>query len=286
MRALRSTLGLLACAALALPAQAQLAEGGAQRLGLGRAGSALGGSVWGHANPAAWAGLDARVVGLQASQAFELSELRLASLSAASPTPVGTVALAARTYGFEQHRDTRVEVGLGRAVKLSRSRSLDAGLAVGVESASTEGFSGSTTLTLSAGIQGEVVRGVRVGLAGRNLLGIVQSVESDLDRPVSTIPQLTVGVAYAPSETATVVVDAEQDLDFGLSVRGGVEVRPVAALALRVGAGTIPTRDAGSAGAWYSAGLGVRSGPLAADLAVERHDALGLTPAVGVRVSF
>ena len=286
MRALRLSLGLLAGALLALPAQAQLAEGGAQRLGLGRAGSAVGGDVWGHANPAAWAGLQSRAVGLQASQAFELSELRLATLSAASPTPVGTVALAARTYGFEQHRDTRVEIGIGRSLPLSRARTLDAGLAVGVESATTEGFSSSTTVVVSAGVQGEVVSGVRLGLSGRNLLGIVQSAESDLERPVSTVPQLTVGLAYRPSETALVVLDAEQDLDFGLSVRGGVEVMPVDMLALRVGAGTIPAPYAGSAGAWYSAGVGVRTEMLRADLAVERHDALGLTPAIGVQVSF
>ena len=279
MRALRPLLALLACAACAAPAHAQLAEGGAQRLALGRAGSALGAQVWGHANPAAWAGLETRAAGLQASQAFELAELRLAALSAATPTPVGTVALAARTYGFEDHRDTRVELGLGRTVKLSRSRTLDAGLAVGVESATTSGdFSSSTTLVVSAGIQGEVVRGVRLGLAGRNLLGIVRGAERDLEAPLSTIPQLTVGVAYEPSERATVVLDAEQDLDFGLSVRGGVEVRPVDLLALRVGAGTAPTR--------YSAGAGVRAGALAADLAVERHEVLGLSPAVGVRVTF
>ena len=276
MRAL--CLALLTCATFWVPAQAQLAEGGARRLALGRAGSALGADVWGHANPAAWAGLGERRVALQASQAFELSELRLAALSAATPTPIGTVALAARTYGFEQHRDTRVELGVARSLSLSRSRTLDAGLTVGVESASTEDFASSTTVVVSAGVQGEVVSGVRVGLAGRNLTGIFRGTEADLESPVSTIPQLTVGLAYQPSERATVVLDAEHDVDFGLSLRGGVEVLPVEMLALRLGAGSAPVR--------YSAGVGVRTELIRADLAVERHEVLGLSPAVGVQVSF
>ena len=54
MRALRLLAALLTLAAPA--AQAQLAEGGARVLGLGRAGVALGGDAWGHTNPAAWAG--------------------------------------------------------------------------------------------------------------------------------------------------------------------------------------------------------------------------------------
>lgn len=269
---------------LAVAPHAQpLAEGGAQRIALGRGGVALGGDVWGHANAASWAALDGRAAGLQASQAYGLSELRLAALAVATPTPVGTVALAARTYGFDQHRETRVELGLGRSLPLSRARSLEAGVALGVETTSTSDrgettFGSTNTLVLSAGVQGEVLTGFRVGLSGRNLLGVARSAESDLSSPISTVPSVAVGVAYAPSETATVVLDATQDLDFGLGVSGGVEIVPVEMLTLRVGAGTTPTR--------YSAGVGVRASGLVADLAFEKHQDLGVTPAVGLGISF
>ena len=271
-------LAAVAAVTLAAPAQAQLAEGGARVLGLGRAGVALGGEAWGHLNPASWATLAEKRGALQASQAFGLSELRLAQLSAAAPTPVGTVALAARTYGFSERRETRVAVGLGRQIALSRSRRLDVGLSVGYESATTEGYETVGTPLLSVGLQGDVIPGLRAGLAGRNLIGILRDGDEDVRHSLATVPTIAVGIAYAPSPRATLVLDAEQDLDFGLSLRGGLEVFPVPILALRVGVSDGPAR--------FSAGAGIRAGALRADLAVERHESLGMTPAVGVEVSF
>lgn len=278
MRALRLAAVLLAGCSLAPPAHAQFAEGGARYLGLGRAGVALGGEAWGHANPAAWAGLDGRRAALQASQAFGLSELRLGALSAAVPTSLGTAALHARTYGFSERRETRVLAGFARPLPLSVTRRLDVGVTVGVESASTEGYGTETAVLLGLGVQGDVLPGLRAGLAGRNLLGLGLSDEADLRRSAAAVPGVTVGLAYTPSDRATLVLDADQDLDFGLAVRAGVEVRVVEALALRTGVSTNPAR--------FAAGAGVRTGALRADLAVEVHETLGATPAVGLEVAF
>lgn len=283
MPRLSSARGLWLAAGLLLglaprPAAAQYAEGGARALALGRAGVAVGAQAWGHANPAAWGSLDERRVAAQASQAFGLSELRLAALAAAVPTRAGTVALGARTYGFSEHRETRIVLGLGRALPLSTSRRLDAGLSVGYESATTEGFGSVGTVLVNVGVQGEVLPRLRAGLAARNLAGLFASAEADLRRPAATVPGVTVGLAYAASERALLVLDADQDLDFGLSLRGGVEVRPVEVLALRVGAGSMPER--------FSAGAGLLAGRLRADVAVELHQTLGLTPAFGVEVGF
>lgn len=279
MRALRRLhpflLGLAVILAAPL-AHAQLAEGGARVLGLGRAGAALGSEAWGHTNPAAWAGLQETHAALQASQAFGLSELRLGALSAAVPTSLATLAVHGRTYGFSERRETRVLVGAARAFPLSVTRRLDVGLAVGVETASTEGYDNQTAVLVHAGIQGDVLPGLRAGLAARNLLGLGLSDEADLSRSASTVPGVTVGLAYAPSERATLVLDADQDLDFGLSVRAGGEVVLAEALALRAGVSTAPVR--------FTAGAGVRVGPLRADLAVESHETLGLTPAVGLDI--
>ena len=282
-RTLRPAAGALLLLAVgtvlsAAPARAQYAEGGARTLALGRAGVALGGDAWGHLNPAAWASVEGGQAALQASQAFGLSELRLGALAAVLPTPVGVAALGARTYGFDEHRETRVVVGLGRTLPLSPTRRLDVALAVGYESAATEGFGSSGSVLVSAGVQGEVLSRLRIGLAGRNLLGIVRGEDDDLRHSAATVPGVAVGLAYAASDRAVLVLDADQDLDFGLSVRGGIEVRPVDALALRVGAGSEPVR--------FSAGAGVVVGPLRADLAVELHQELGMTPAVGVAFGF
>ena len=268
----------LALAALSGPATAQLAEGGARRLALGRAGVALGAQTWGTANPATWATLADRRVALEGSQAFGLRDLRLGGASAASPTPLGTVALSGRTFGGGALRETRVVVGAARSLALSGARALDAGLAVGLESASTDGYGSVSTLLLDAGLQADLLPALRLGLAARNLLGIGRGPDADLQRSVSTVPTLTAGLAYTPSDRAVLVLDALQDLDRGLSVRGGVEVRPVDALALRAGVSTAPVR--------LTAGLGVVAGPLRADVSAEQHETLGLTPAFGVGFGF
>ncbi len=278
MRPFRFACALALLATLASPAQAQLAEGGARVLGLGRAGVALGQQSWGHVNPAAWSGLTERRGALSASQAFGLSERRLVQLAAAAPTPIGTVALSARSYGFSERRETRVVAGVARALKLSRTRRLDIGVSGGIETASTEGFGSVTTALVSVGVQGDVIPGLRAGLAGRNLAGILWSNDEDARHSLATVPAITAGLAYSPSAIATVVLDAEQDLDAGLSIRGGIEVRPVPMLALRVGAADNPAR--------LSAGAGIRTGGLRADISVERHESLGITPAVGIELAF
>ncbi len=278
IRVLHWPLALVLAALAAGPAQAQYAEGGARALAMGRAGVALGADAWGHTNPAAWAGLDERRAALQVSQSFGLGELRVGALSAAAPTRIATVALAARTYGFSERRETRVKLGTGRRLAISPSRGLDVGLAAGIETASVEGYGSETAVLLDLGVQGDVLPGLRAGLAGRNLLALARDDDADLRQSAATVPGLTVGLAYRPSDRATIALDADQDLDFGLSVRAGAEVLLVPALALRVGVSSEPVR--------FTAGAGFQAGRLRADLAVEGHETLGLTPAVGVEVSF
>ncbi|GAB5534563.1 MAG: hypothetical protein Rubg2KO_08120 [Rubricoccaceae bacterium] len=278
MRPLRLVLCLALAIAASAPVWAQLAEGGARRLAMGRAGVALGGEAWGIANPATWATLADRRLALEGSQAFGLADLRLGAASAALPTSLGTVTVSGRTFGGGDLRETRVMAGFARPLALSRARSLDVGLAVGVESATVDSFGSASTLLLDAGVQGDLLPALRLGLSARNLLGVGRGAEADLQRSVSTVPTLAAGLAYTPSSRAVLVLDALQDLDRGLSMRAGAEVHPVDALALRIGVSSAPVR--------YSAGLGVLAGPARVDLAVEQHETLGLTPAFGVEVGF
>ena len=271
-------LGALAAGlALAPEARAQYAEGGARHLAMGRTGVALGGQAWGHANPATWATAP-RSAGLEASRAYGLDGLRLAGATVAAPLAFGTLAVTGRTYGSGGYTETRLLAGGAREVPLSSARSLAVGVAAGYDGVSIDGFGSTGTVHLSAGVQGEMVPGLRVGLAVRNALGIAGDAEADLDRPLGAVPGVVAGLAYAPSERATLTADAVQDLDGELSVRAGLEARVAEPLALRVGVGTAPVT--------YSAGIGVLAGPLGADVAVEVHEVLGLTPAVSLQVGF
>ncbi len=104
---------LVSIGLLASPgARAQLAEVGARAMALGRAATALEGEVWGEFNPASWASLDRNTADLFASQAFGISELRIVALAAAAQTRYATLAANARTYGFEDYRETRIGLGV------------------------------------------------------------------------------------------------------------------------------------------------------------------------------
>ena len=274
------------CAALAASgARAQLAEGGARALALGRAATALPAEAWGEYNPATWAALDGGTADLFASQAFGLSELRVVALAAAYPTPYATVAGNARTYGGGDYRETRLGLGVARALPLSAARRIGLGLQVQLHSVAIEGFGSASPVTLSAGTQVEVLTGLTAGLHARNASRIGRSEEDDLTSPLSTAPALAVGLAYRAGERALVVLDAVKDLDFPLALRAGVEAQVVDVLALR---GGVQTGLDGSGGVptTLSAGVGVRAGLLRADVAVERHEALGLTPAFSVGLTF
>ena len=268
---------LASVCALSDAASAQYAEGGARSLAMGRTGVASGGLTWGQANPATWATAE-RGLGLEASQAYGLGELRLAGASASLPLALGTLAATGRTYGTDGYSETRLMLGLGRTLPLSSTRRLSVGVALGYDALSIDEFGSRGTVALSLGMQGEVVPGLRAGLALKNALGLADDAEADLTRPLGAVPSVAAGLEYAPSDRSRLALDVVQDMDGALAVRAGLEAQIVDALALRGGVGTAPVT--------YSAGVGIAAGPVRADLGVELHQALGLTPAVSLQTQF
>ena len=275
MNAVTRCLALCAALLVGPAAHAQLvplAEGGARALALGRAATALEGDVWGHYNPASWATLPGRAGAAFASQAFWLSELRLGAVAVAEPTRWGTFAATARTYGFEDFRETHLGLGYGRALPVSASRVVHAGLHLRYHTVAISEFGSAGTLGVSLGALVEVVPNLQFGVLAQN---VNRPQLSDLD-PLQA--RLDVGLAYRPNPRALVVLAVSDDVDYPASFRGGIEVQPVDVLALRAGVTTAPVR--------FSAGIGVALGTLRADVAAERHDVLGWTPAFGLGVQF
>jgi hypothetical protein len=271
-------LRLAVCALLLLGTEAAraqlvpLAEGGARTLALGRAATGLDGDVWAHYNPSSWAGLEGRAASAFASQAFGLSELRVGAVAVAEPTRFGTFAGTARTYGFEDFRETHIGVGYARAVPLSASRAIHVGAALGYTAVSITDFGSGGALGLSLGALMEVLPDLDFGFHAYNL-NRPELTEFD---PLRS--GLGVGIAYRPVEPALVLLSVDKDVDFPISFRGGVEVQPVDVLFLRAGFTTEPVR--------FSTGVGVAVGVLRADVAAERHEVLGWTPAFGFGVQF
>lgn len=254
----------------AVGVQSPLASG-ARNLALGGSGVALGGDVWGGSNPAAWSTLAQREVALYADQAYTLAELRTGALRAALPFQMATVAVGAQTFGFDEYRITGGMIGAARAFRLGTTRRVHAGLAAHVQNLSIENYGSATAFSVDAGVLTDVLPRLSVGARASNLLG-TGFVDAPLPR------HLTVGAAFRADPRLTVVLDLDQEVREELSVRGGVEVKPVPMLTLRAGAASAPLR--------MGVGASVQVNRLTADLAASFHTELGVTPGLGLSARF
>ena len=264
------TAALLTLGLSVVPASTSLAqtsmEGGARSAALGGAATALEGDAWGEANPATWATLSGRAVSFFATEAFGLDALRLGAVQYVEPTRIGAFAVGVRTFGFEQYRETHGALGYARSFAFDSVRTLSVGGSVTYEQLAIEGFGSAGAVALSVGWLARVLPDVLVGFHATNLNRAELAGREALPRTFA------LGAAYRPVPSLQVLLDAYKDVDFPVSIRGGLEVLPVPALALRAGVATQPTR--------FTAGAGVRLGWIAADVAAERHEALGWTPGV------
>ncbi len=241
-------------------------EGGTRAAALGGAATALPGDAWGFSNPAAWATLPGRAVSFFASEGFRMSALRLGAVQYAEVGSWGAAAGGARTFGYEDFRETTFHLGYARGFSLGTTRTFWAGLDVRYHQVALGGGYGSAgAVGLSLGGLVRLLPALHLGFHATNLNAPRLNGREELPRTLS------IGLSYAPAERLLVVLDAFKDLDYPVSVRGGLEIRPVDALALRIGAATQPVR--------LTAGLGLRLGRLRAGIAAERHQALGWTPA-------
>lgn len=253
---------LLACPSV--KAQTSM-EGGARVAALGGAGTALTGESWGHANPASWATLSERHVGFFATQAFGLEALQLGALHVVYPFAVGTMAVGARTFGYEAYRETRFEWGGARGFSLGTTRQFNLGIKFQYLQVSVPGYGSGNTITAGIGGLVQVLPGFDLGFHATNLHQ--PSIAAD-----ELARTLAIGIAYAPIPSLRVVTDVYKDVRFPLSLRAGIEAQPVKVLSIRAGTTTAPAR--------ISTGVGLHVGRIVADLAAERHVYLGWSPAI------
>lgn len=234
-------------------------------MALGSATTALTGDLWAFQNPASWAGVSRPAVAFFAGQAFGLPELRLAALQGAYPVGPGVVSAGLRTFGYRAFRETHLTLGLARAFHPGTNRDLYLGLRVRYQQVRIDGYGSGSAVGLSVGWQVAVWPSLYAGGQATNLNRPAYAGREALPRSFS------LGLAYLPSPGLTVVVDVYKEVRYPATVRAGLEVRPVPALALRSGYTGTPSR--------LTAGVGITLPPVEAGVAAEHHEVLGWSPA-------
>jgi len=235
--------------------------------GMGGAGLAIAGNVWGGLmNPAALARTRERMIAVSgAPSPFGLEELRRSACTYSEPFGRFTASVSGIRYGYEVYR----EITLGAACGLDCGCGVRAGVAVTLNSLSIAGYGRGSCIGYDAGILCEIVRGLDLGASASN----VNSPSPGLMR--ENLPRsVQAGVAFAPAECFIVACDVAEDPRFPAEVRLGAEYTVLGILALRAGISTEPSS--------CSAGVGVLFFPLEIEYAFSRHQELGFTHRFGL----
>jgi hypothetical protein len=257
----------------AAPASAQSSYdlyGSARADALGNGTTASGSATGVHANPAARARATSPRAVFYARESFGLSALRYGATHVTVPFDWGAVSTGASTFGFEDYREVHLSAGYARSVQFGTSRSVHVGATARYHHTSIAGYGSAGALGLNVGVGLRLLRSLRLGAHATNVNGASLVANEPIPRT------LAVGLSYRALDQMHVLVDVFKDVRFPTTVRGGLEVRPVEPLALRAGVTSVPVRFAG--------GVGVRLGPLRADVAVNQHQELGWSPSASLQV--
>ena len=246
--------------------------GSARASGLADATTGLHGDAGVQANPGLRGFSPSRTLVFYARETYGLSELRYGAVHLGMPVRTAHLSVGAGTFGFEDYREVHLNGGLAAAVPVGTTRRLGLGVNARYHHLRIPGYGRAGALTLNIGIAAQVLPALTLGSHATNVLAAHLSGGGDLPQT------LAVGLGYAAAESIVVVVDAFKDIDFPLALRGGIELRPVRAFAIRAGATSEPVR--------FTVGSGISVGPVAADLAAEQHADLGWSPSAALTVSW
>ena len=243
--------------------------GSARADALGNSTTALLSASGVHANPGSRASTQATEAVVYTREGFGLSVLRYGATHVTVPFQWGALSAGGSTFGFEDYREVHLSGGYARSIQLGTTRSLHLGITARYHHTSIKGFGAASTVALNTGVVLTLLRSLQLGAHATN----VNAGRLAEEEPLPST--LAVGLSYQALKNVHVLVDLFKDIRFPMSVRGGLEVYPVSPLVLRAGITTAPTRFAG--------GVGIRLGPLRADVAAEQHQELGWSPSASIR---
>jgi hypothetical protein len=260
------------CRVLCPAALGQVNSGGPRAAAMAGAAAALGGDIYAEANPAAWTDTRTRSLSLSATQLYGMRQLRIAQVLIVVPALGGTTAASAATFGYEDYRETSASLGYARALRAGTVRPVGLGIRLRWYSVTIRGYGSASVPTISAGMILPVMPALSIGLAASNVYVLPLELARDVERSIH------IGAVFRGSATFLVALDARKATTSPVDFLVGMEFRPIPVVAVRAGFTSDPTR--------FTAGAGVRSSSILADIAVEKHDTLGWSPSVALGIEW
>ncbi len=251
-----------------MPAFAQLSMG-AKGLAMGQATSALPGYDWSlFSNPALTSNVQT-AVGFYGLRNYGFSELTDMSAIGSVPTKFGVTSLGFHHYGDNIFNETRVRLGYKNEWNL-----LHFGIALNYNHISFgDDYGSGRAIGIDVGIAAELTDNLWIGAKSTNVnKPTYKGIREDLPRA------LAIGFSYGLNERALFAFDVVKDVDFITSYRGGLEIGIVEHLKGRLGISTEPLT--------YSMGFGYGVKRWDVNVAVQKHELLGISPGVDFMLYF
>lgn len=245
---------------------------GARTQGMAGCGTALSSDVWGvQNNQASLAGIESMQMGVFYETRFMMSELGMKAFAAGLPTKYGAFGLNVNSFGFSLYGETKAGVAYAR--KLAEHFSVG----VQIDYFNTrigEGYGNASSVGGEIGLLAEPVKNLTIGL---HIFNPTRSrLSGNLDERIPTIMRF--GMSYKFSEQVFIIAEAEKDVDYKTTFRGGVEYHPIPAFYIRAGAASNP--------GLVAMGFGVALKKFRLDISSSFHSVLGFSPSVGLQYGF
>ncbi len=244
--------------------------GSPRAAGLGYASTALTSGAGVHTNPASSALRQQWSFSFFARESYGLAAFRYGAAHGTWPTSWGTVSGGASTFGGDEYRELHYSLGYARGLQFGTSRTVYVGLTGRYYHTRIDGYGSAGAIGLHLGLLLPLLPSLYLGAHATN-------VNAPTLTDGEALPQtLSVGLQYRVGPRVRILTDVFKDLSFPVSVRSGIEVRPISMLALRAGVTTAPVR--------FTGGVGIRLGRLRAHVAAEQHQELGWSPSASLEL--
>jgi hypothetical protein len=256
------------CVLLKFNCYAQLITGpvGAEQWMLGGNSAAVA-NVWGTTNNAATiTQINKFQVGVYSEQRFAESKLQLSNVSIVQPFKYVHVGLAVNHFGYSVYNQQRICLSVAK--KLSNTFSL--GVQLNYVSTFIQDYGTAGNPTLGLGLYAKPLP--KLALAFVVFNPTQETYGKNTQEKIPAYARL--GCGYILSEKLRLNIEADQQLNQELIWRAGVYYKIHDVLHLAIGAATKPT--------YYTFGTALVLKKVKVDIAMSLHEALGLTPHVGL----
>lgn len=200
---------------------------------------------------------------------FGFTELSTSALTYAEPFKFGTVGIGIKNYGYELYREINVMLSYGGKYR----ERIFYGLNFNYYNLNIKNYGSSSSVGVDAGLMAYLTKFLSWGFFGKNITGSTIGLSKE-----KIVQVYRSGFTVTPRNDLSLILEAEKDVRYPLSIRAGMEYGLLDYVDLRAGVGSEP--------ATFTGGIGFNYKIFQVDYALYHSQDLGLTHQGTLTVNF